>query len=84
MIQISVEEVKRDLPAYLHRVEAGETFVIEKAGKPFAEIKPLPTRARILAQTKLRPFGLCAGAFVVPDDFNAPLPENILADFEGR
>ncbi len=31
---------------------------------------------------KPRPFGLSAGEFVVPDDFNAPLPEEILADFE--
>lgn len=27
---------------------------------------------------KLRPFGLCAGDFVVPDDFNDPLPDEIL------
>ncbi|MBS1787964.1 MAG: hypothetical protein JST85_09595 [Acidobacteria bacterium] len=33
--------------------------------------------------TQHRPFGLCAGEFVVPDDFDAPLPEEILRDFEG-
>lgn len=32
----------------------------------------------------LRPFGLAAGEFVVPDDFDAPLPNEVLADFEGR
>ncbi len=32
----------------------------------------------------LRPFGLCAGEFVVPDDFDATLPEEILRAFEGR
>jgi hypothetical protein len=31
-----------------------------------------------------RPFGLCAGEFVVPDDFNDPLPDDTLDDFEGR
>lgn len=31
-----------------------------------------------------RPFGLCAGEFTVPDDFDAPLPEDLLALFEGR
>jgi hypothetical protein len=31
----------------------------------------------------LRPYGLCAGQFVVPDDFDAPLPDDILAAFEG-
>lgn len=30
----------------------------------------------------LRPFGLSKGDFVVPEDFDAPLPEEVLADFE--
>ncbi|MCP6762365.1 MAG: type II toxin-antitoxin system Phd/YefM family antitoxin [Fischerella sp. CENA71] len=33
---------------------------------------------------QLRPFALCAGEFIVPDDFDAPLPEEILNEFEGR
>jgi hypothetical protein len=32
----------------------------------------------------LRPFGLCAGDFVVPDDFDEPLPAEILKVFEGE
>jgi len=32
--------------------------------------------------TQLRPFGLCAGEFVVPADFDAPLPTEILKTFE--
>jgi hypothetical protein len=32
----------------------------------------------------LRPFGLSKGEFVVPDDFDEPLPEEVLRDFEGR
>jgi len=35
-------------------------------------------------QETQRPFGLCAGEFVVPDDFDAPLPEEILDLFEGK
>jgi len=31
-----------------------------------------------------RPFGLCAGEFTVPDDFDEPLPEQILQEFEGK
>ena len=34
-------------------------------------------------QKELRPFGLAAGEFTVPPDFNDPLPEEILQDFEG-
>jgi len=78
MIQVSVEDMQRDLPAYLQRVEAGETVVIVRAGKPVAEIKPVVAGAK-----KLRPFGLCAGEFTVPEGFDAPLPEDILNAFEG-
>lgn len=59
-------------------MEAGETFVIVQANKPVAEIKP------IASGRKLRPFGLCAGEFVVPDDFDAPLPEDIIHQFNGQ
>jgi hypothetical protein len=33
---------------------------------------------------QLRPIGLAKGQFTVPDDFNAPLPEDILQTFEGK
>jgi hypothetical protein len=31
-----------------------------------------------------RPIGLAKGLFTVPDDFNAPLPEDLLQAFEGQ
>jgi hypothetical protein len=31
-----------------------------------------------------RPIGLAKGQFAVPDDFSAPLPEDVLLTFEGR
>ena len=34
------------------------------------------------SEIKQRPFGLCKGDFVVPDDFNEPLPDEILDLFE--
>jgi hypothetical protein len=33
---------------------------------------------------QLRPYGLAAGEFTVPDDFDEPLPDDILADFYGE
>jgi hypothetical protein len=33
--------------------------------------------------TLARPFGLARGEFVVPADFNAPLPNEVLREFEG-
>ena len=37
-----------------------------------------------LCDRSQRPFGLCAGQFTVPDDFDDPLPEHVLKEFEGR
>lgn len=77
--QVSVDEMKQNLLAYLQRVQAGETFVIVVASQPMAEMRPIES-----ASKSLRPFGLCRGAFDVPDDFDAPLPEHIMETFEGR
>jgi len=79
MTQVSIDEIQRNLPKFLYRVEAGETLLIVKAGKPVAEIKPCS-----ISSKKPRPFGLCANEFSVPDDFDDPLPETIMAEFEGR
>ena len=78
MIRVSIDEIKRDLLNYIERVEAGETLVILRGDKPVAELKPASVAVG------MRPFGLCAGEFVVPDDFDDPLPERVLSEFEGR
>jgi prevent-host-death family protein len=79
MSTVSFQELQRDPNALLNRVEAGEHLIVVRGGRPVAELRPVPT-----APAGPRPFGLCAGAFTVPDDFDAPLPEEILRDFEGR
>ena len=75
--RVSLDEVKQNLSTYLQRAQAGEIFVVTKAGKPVAEIRPVAT-----AQQYQRPFGLAAGQFTVPDDFDAPLPDQIVREFE--
>jgi antitoxin (DNA-binding transcriptional repressor) of toxin-antitoxin stability system len=75
-MNVSVEDVKRDPADVLHRVIQGETLVVTEDDLPVAEIRP------ITAVRKPRPFGLAAGSFVVPDDFDDPLPEDVLRDFE--
>jgi prevent-host-death family protein len=79
MTQVNVHDIQKNLPAYLQRVEAGETLVIVRSGKPVAEVKPVDIAGEVL-----RPFGLCAGEFTVPDNFDAPLPEQIMDAFEGK
>jgi len=77
-IQVTLDEITHDPQTYLNLVEAGQTLVILKTGKPVAEVKPL-----VSGLTTPRPFGLCAGEFTVPDDFDAPLSEAIIKEFEG-
>jgi antitoxin (DNA-binding transcriptional repressor) of toxin-antitoxin stability system len=79
METITVDQMQRDLPGYLRRVNAGETLVIVEGDTPVVELKPVAPSAR-----GIRPFGLSAGQFSVPDDFDAPLPDSVLADFESE
>ena len=78
MMQVSVEDIQQNLLVYLQQVEAGETLVIVRDGQPVVEMKPIK-----IGGESLRPFGLCAGEFTVPEDFDAPLPEDLLQAFEG-
>lgn len=70
MIQVNIHEAKTKLSQLLARVEAGEEVIIARAGHPIARISGTqqPRGGRVL--------GRDAGLFDVPDDFNAPLPED--------
>ena len=68
-MNVTVDDVKRDPAGILHRVLEGETLVVTERDRPVAEIRPIE------ATRRPRPSGLARGSFVVPDDFDAPLPE---------
>jgi len=74
MTQVNVQEAKTQLSRLLALVAAGEEVVIAKAGKPVARLIPVESsRRRVLGQDK--------GLFEVPDDFDDPLPEEVLESF---
>jgi antitoxin (DNA-binding transcriptional repressor) of toxin-antitoxin stability system len=79
MSTISMQDIERDLPAFFLRVEAGESFLVVKNEQPVAEVRRVPVPGG-----QPRPFGLCAGEFTVPADFDQPLPDDVLDEFEGR
>lgn len=79
MKQVGLAEAKATLSALLDRVEKGETIVITRHHRAVAELRPLKAPVR-----GLRPWGLAKGEFVVPDDFNDPLPDDLLDLFEGK
>lgn len=78
MRTINIHEAKTHLSRLVEEVSAGDEIVIAKAGKPVARLVPLALKA------KRRKLGILAGRFAVPDDFDAPLPAEVIADFEGR
>jgi prevent-host-death family protein len=73
---VNVHEAKTHLSRLLARVAAGEEVVIAKAGKPIARLVPVspPAGDRRLGMDRARAF--------ISEDFDAPLPEDILATFE--
>lgn len=79
MITLNLHQAKTHLSKCIAQAEAGETVVICKRNKPVAEIRAIPQPHK-----KPRPVGLLKGQFSVPDSFFEPLPEEIIAAFEGR
>jgi prevent-host-death family protein len=72
---VNVHEAKTHFSKLLERVEAGEEIVIARAGRPVARLIAFQPAKRVL--------GLDAGTVHIAEDFDAPLPEDILKDFEG-
>jgi prevent-host-death family protein len=70
-MEVNVHEAKTHFSKLLERVAIGEEVIIAKAGKPVAKLVPLDH------QPKKRILGSAKGEFVVPDDFNDPLPKEI-------
>lgn len=62
-------------------VQTGGKLVLDNL--PFKAGDSVEVTIRAPQPAERRPFGLCAGEFIVPDDFDNPLPEEILRDFEG-
>ena len=77
MAQINIHDAKTHFSSLIERVQGGEEILIARAGKPVARLVPLASAGAA------RTFGKDRGRFRVPDDFDAPLPESVLAEFEG-
>jgi prevent-host-death family protein len=76
--KVNVHDAKTHFSRLPERAQEDEEFVIAKAGKPVARLGPLRQ------QGKKRRLGLLDGKFRIPDDFNEPLPDEVVAAFEGR
>lgn len=76
MIQVNVLDAKTNLSRLLLKVAAGEEVVIARGGKPVARLVPYrgAPGKRVLGQD--------AGLVRIADDFDAPLPDEVLEEFE--
>ena len=80
MATFNVHEAKTHFSRLIDDAVAGREVVIARAGKPVARLVSVTAPAD---QRPRRKLGLWAGEMKVPDDFNDPLPDDILASFEG-
>ena len=72
----NIQEAKSHLSRVMREVASGTEVIIVKEGKPMARISRIDARG-----PKIR-FGVLKGKARVSDDFDAPLPEDILSKFE--
>lgn len=82
MISLNVNEIKTHFSRFLAKVSKGETVIICKRNVPVAEIKPIPA-----LPNKKRPIGLAGKEypdFDISDAFFDPLPDDIVAAFNGE
>jgi prevent-host-death family protein len=75
-MEVNIHEAKTHLSRLLQRVAAGEEVTIARSGVPVARLVAVEPKAK-------RPLGFARGQVWVADDFDAPLPDDLLREFYG-
>lgn len=73
---VNVHEAKTHLSRLLEQVRQGEEVTIAKAGKPVARL------VAVHQKPKRRKPGGAKGTLSYAEDFDAPLPDEVLKSFE--
>lgn len=77
----NIHHAKTHFSKLVDQAAAGEEVVIAKAGKPVAKLVSIETAsARMKPERQL---GLLAGEMTLREDFYNPLPDDVLAAFDG-
>jgi prevent-host-death family protein len=76
---VNIYQAKTQLSKLVEQAAAGEDVVIARNGRPVARLTGLHKK-----QKRMVGFGALKGKGWIADDFDAPLPDEILARFEGR
>jgi antitoxin (DNA-binding transcriptional repressor) of toxin-antitoxin stability system len=77
--RLNIHEAKTHLSRYLAKLRGGDRIILCNRNRPVAEIRPLAPAGA----SRRRP-GAARGEFTVPQAFFEPLPDDLLAGFEGR
>jgi prevent-host-death family protein len=75
-MEFNIHEAKTHLSRLLQRVAAGEEVTIARSGVPVARLVAVEPKTK-------RPLGFARGEVWVADDFDAPLPDDLLKAFYG-
>jgi prevent-host-death family protein len=78
MLTVNIHDAKTQFSRLVDAAAAGEEIIIAKAGKPTARLVSME-RVKVT-----RRFGALKGQIRIADDFDAPLPDDVLDSFEGR
>lgn len=88
MPTVNIYEAKTQFSKLVDMASSGTDVVIARNGKPVARLTTVeqsepPYRLGLLDKRQMRGFGALEGEGWIADDFDAPLPPGILAEFEG-
>ena len=75
---VNMHEAKTHLSRLAEEVAAGKEIIVAKAGKPIMKLVP------IHSERKPRRLGLLKGMIHMAENFEEPLPEEMLDAFEGK
>jgi len=78
MIRANIADVKMNLSKFLDQVAEGEVVLVCRRNVPIAEIRGL---AKPVTERRI---GTARGLITIPDSFFEPLPDELLAAFEGK
>jgi prevent-host-death family protein len=74
--QVNVHEAKTHLSKLLAEVEKGHEIVLARDGKPIAKLIPFSA-----GRKNRLPLGDLKGRIWIADDFDAPLPDELLDEW---
>jgi prevent-host-death family protein len=77
MWSVSIHEARSQLSRLVEAAVSGEEVIIAEAGTPLVRLVAFDQKPALR-------FGLMKGEIQIADDFDAPLPADLLAAFEGR